>query len=89
MRVPVSWLREYVPLEMPLPDLAERLSISTAEVEGIERRGVPDGDVSVRSKRWSSKKKVARCERAGCHGSKASLSKLYSTVSTSRSSRIS
>ena len=37
MRVPVSWLREYVSLEMPLPELAERLSISTAEVEGIER----------------------------------------------------
>jgi phenylalanyl-tRNA synthetase beta chain len=29
---------------MPLPELAERLSISTAEVEGIERRGVPDAD---------------------------------------------
>jgi len=44
LRVPVSWLREYVPLEMPLPELAEQLSISTAEVEGIERRGVPDDD---------------------------------------------
>src|SRR5438094_398262 len=44
MRVPVSWLREFVPLEMPLPELAERLSVSTAEVEGIERRGVPDVD---------------------------------------------
>jgi phenylalanyl-tRNA synthetase beta chain len=44
LRVPVSWLREYVPLEMPLAELAERLSISTAEVEGIERRGVPDED---------------------------------------------
>src|SRR5213075_2128351 len=31
-------------LEMPLAELAERLSISTAEVEGIERRGVPDED---------------------------------------------
>jgi len=29
---------------MPLPELADRLSISTAEVEGIERRGVPDDD---------------------------------------------
>src|SRR3954447_7087770 len=29
---------------MPLPELADRLSISTAEVEGIERRGVPDED---------------------------------------------
>ena len=44
MRVPVSWLRDYVPIEMPLDELATRLSISTAEVEGIERRGVPDTD---------------------------------------------
>jgi phenylalanyl-tRNA synthetase beta chain len=44
MRVPVSWLRDYVPIEMPLDELATRLSISTAEVEGIERRGVPDED---------------------------------------------
>jgi phenylalanyl-tRNA synthetase beta chain len=44
LRVPVSWLREYVSLEMPLEELADRLSISTAEVEGIERRGVPDED---------------------------------------------
>jgi phenylalanyl-tRNA synthetase beta chain len=44
MRVPVTWLREYVPLEMQLDDLATRLSVSTAEVEGIERRGVPDQD---------------------------------------------
>ena len=29
---------------MPLEELATRLSISTAEVEGIERRGVPDTD---------------------------------------------
>ncbi len=44
MRVPVSWLADYVALEMPLEDLASRLSISAAEVEGIERRGVPDTD---------------------------------------------
>jgi phenylalanyl-tRNA synthetase beta chain len=42
MRVPISWLREYVPLEMPLPELAERLSVTTAEVDGIEPRGVAD-----------------------------------------------
>jgi phenylalanyl-tRNA synthetase beta chain len=44
LRVPVSWLREYVPVEMPLEELAARLSISSAEVEGIERRGVVDAD---------------------------------------------
>jgi phenylalanyl-tRNA synthetase beta chain len=42
MRVPVSWLRDYVELEMPLEELATRLSVATAEVEGIERRGVDD-----------------------------------------------
>jgi phenylalanyl-tRNA synthetase beta chain len=44
MRVPVSWLREYVPVEVPLDELAEKLSVASAEVEGIERIGVPDGD---------------------------------------------
>jgi phenylalanyl-tRNA synthetase beta chain len=44
LRVPVSWLRDYVAVEIPLEELANRLSISTAEVEGIERRGVPDTD---------------------------------------------
>ena len=42
MRVPVSWLREYVPIAMPLGELATKLSISSAEVEGLERRGVVD-----------------------------------------------
>jgi phenylalanyl-tRNA synthetase beta chain len=44
VRVPISWLRDYVPLEMPLPDLADRLSVATAEIEGIEARGVADAD---------------------------------------------
>src|SRR6266545_3990750 len=44
MRVPVSWLRDYVALEMPLEELATKLSVASAEVEGIERRGVPDRD---------------------------------------------
>jgi phenylalanyl-tRNA synthetase beta chain len=44
MRVSVSWLRDYVPLDMPLAELAERLSVASAEVEGIETRGVPDQD---------------------------------------------
>src|SRR6476619_6453383 len=44
MRVPLSWLAEYVPLPMPLDELATRLSITTAEIEGFERPGVPDDD---------------------------------------------
>src|SRR6059036_1338057 len=44
MRVPVSWLREYVTFDAPLERVAERLSVSSAEVEGIEHRGVADVD---------------------------------------------
>src|SRR5215218_2428091 len=44
MRVPLSWLREYVTVDVPTADLADRLSVASAEVEGIERRGVPDSD---------------------------------------------
>ncbi|MGE5272335.1 MAG: phenylalanine--tRNA ligase subunit beta [Verrucomicrobiota bacterium] len=47
LKVPVSWLREYVPLEMPLEELAERLSVASAEVNALERRGVPDEDGNV------------------------------------------
>jgi phenylalanyl-tRNA synthetase beta chain len=44
MRVPLSWLRDYVPLDMSVEDLAQRIDISTAVVAAIERRGVPDED---------------------------------------------
>ncbi len=44
MRVPLSWLRDYVSIDVPTTELAERLSISTAEVNGIHRTGVPDSD---------------------------------------------
>jgi phenylalanyl-tRNA synthetase beta chain len=44
MRVPVSWLREYVPVDVPVGELAERLVIASCEVERVELRGVPDED---------------------------------------------
>jgi phenylalanyl-tRNA synthetase beta chain len=44
MRVPMSWLREYVPIPVPTHELAQRLVISSVEVDGIERRGVVDVD---------------------------------------------
>jgi phenylalanyl-tRNA synthetase beta chain len=44
MKVPISWLREYVSFDVPLPRLAERLAVSTCEVERISRRGVPGGN---------------------------------------------
>ena len=44
MKVPVSWLREYVPIDMPVTELADRLVISTCEVDGITQVGVADTD---------------------------------------------
>ena len=44
MRIPLSWLRDYVALEMPVAELAERLAISSCEVERVLRRGVADAD---------------------------------------------
>jgi phenylalanyl-tRNA synthetase beta chain len=44
MRVPISWLREYVPIEMPVRELADRLVIATCEVDRIETTGVADVD---------------------------------------------
>jgi len=44
LRVPVSWLHDYVAVDMPLGELATRLSVATAEVEGIEAVGVADSD---------------------------------------------
>jgi phenylalanyl-tRNA synthetase beta chain len=44
VRVPMSWLREYVPVTVPTRELGDRLVISTCEVDGIETRGVVDAD---------------------------------------------
>ena len=38
IRVPLSWLREYVDVTVPVDDLAHRLHMSGTEVKGIERR---------------------------------------------------
>jgi phenylalanyl-tRNA synthetase beta chain len=46
MKVPMSWLREYVRTDATTEQIAYALSISTAEVNGIERRGVR-GDLSL------------------------------------------
>jgi phenylalanyl-tRNA synthetase beta chain len=47
MKVPMSWLREYVPVDVPTRELADRLVISTCEVDRIETRGVADVDGNV------------------------------------------
>ena len=42
MKVPMTWLREYVDVDASTDQIAEALSISTAEVNEIERRGPVD-----------------------------------------------
>jgi phenylalanyl-tRNA synthetase beta chain len=44
MKVPVSWLREYVDVDATTAEIAERLAIATGEVERISYRGVADDD---------------------------------------------
>ena len=44
MRIPLSWLREYVPIPVPVEELAGRLAIATCEVDRIIPQGVPDED---------------------------------------------
>jgi len=44
MRVPLSWLRDYVAVDMPLTELGARLAVTSCEVDRVIRRGVPDTD---------------------------------------------
>jgi phenylalanyl-tRNA synthetase beta chain len=46
MKVPLGWLREYVHTEATTEQIVHALSISTAEVNGVERRGV-SGDLAL------------------------------------------
>lgn len=41
MRVPISWLKDFVDITIPLPDLAQRLTMAGLEVEGIINIGLP------------------------------------------------
>jgi phenylalanyl-tRNA synthetase beta chain len=41
MRIPLSWLREYVDVVVPTDELAERLTLAGLEVAAVQRIGVP------------------------------------------------
>lgn len=41
MKVPISWLKDYVKIEMPLDELAHALTMAGLEVEEIEYVGLP------------------------------------------------
>ncbi len=44
MKVPVSWLREYVDFDLPVEELARTLVFTSCEVHRVIQRGVPDLD---------------------------------------------
>jgi len=46
MRVPLSWLKEYVDVTIPVEQLAHRLTLAGLEVSAIEYVGVPAGEVT-------------------------------------------
>lgn len=44
MRVPLSWLKDYVDITLSLEELAEKLTVAGLEVENIEYIGLPGGN---------------------------------------------
>ena len=46
MRVPLSWLREFVDVDLTPEALAERLTLLGMEVKGIDRAGARTGGTS-------------------------------------------
>ncbi|CAA9506564.1 MAG: Phenylalanyl-tRNA synthetase beta chain, partial [uncultured Rubrobacteraceae bacterium] len=47
MRVPLSWLREYVDFDLSVEGLVELFTLHSQEVDGVHRSGVTDGEVVV------------------------------------------
>ena len=45
MRVPLSWLKDYVDIPLPIDELAERLTFAGLEVEKIDHIGLPGADL--------------------------------------------
>ena len=52
MKIPLSWLKEYVDIEMPIEELSQRLTLAGLEVEELQYVGLPlpgedgrDGDL--------------------------------------------
>ena len=43
MRVPISWLSDYVDITLPIDQLAEKLTIAGLEVNHVEYYGIPGG----------------------------------------------
>ncbi|MCC6906174.1 MAG: phenylalanine--tRNA ligase subunit beta [Anaerolineae bacterium] len=59
MKIPVSWLKEYVDLTVPIEELAHRLTLAGMEVETIDYIGIPaDEDVQSNHLVWDREKIV-------------------------------
>jgi phenylalanyl-tRNA synthetase beta chain len=60
MKAPLSWLREYVCIDLPVEELASRLTLTGTEVERIAQVGIP-GDPDILTKFVVGK--VLDCQR--------------------------
>lgn len=58
MLVPISWLKEYVDIELPVEELAEKLTIAGLEVENIMYVGVPGGSNEEERLVWDREKLI-------------------------------
>ena len=45
MRVPISWLKEFVDIPIPIHELAERLTFAGLEVASVQTVGLPGGEL--------------------------------------------
>jgi len=48
VKAPLSWLKEYVPIEMDVEELASRLALTGTEVERVSEAGVPGDEENLR-----------------------------------------
>ncbi len=51
MKVPISWLKEFVDIDRPIEDLADRLTLAGLEVEEIQFVGLPIPELRHRAER--------------------------------------
>ena len=58
MRVPISWLKEFVDIPIPIHDLAERLTFAGLEVASVQTVGLPGGELP-----WDRDRMVVGCVR--------------------------
>ena len=58
MNVPLSWLKDYVDIDLPLPELARLLTMAGLEVEAVTLVGLPMPEME----------KITNASSAACRG---------------------